>query len=78
MTEKAKGLAPCLAERGTQERKQSNSLITSNILHIQLSNFHELLSLLITQDVTIAESPSSVKVERPKGFAYGKTKYLPQ
>ena len=48
-----KCLAPCLAnqsitwlaKQGTQENEQPNSLTTSITLHIQLSNFHEPLSL---------------------------------
>lgn len=35
-------LAPCLAEQGTQERKQPNSLTAYNILHINYQTFIDL------------------------------------
>ena len=43
------------------------------ILYIQLSNFHEPLFLLITQDITIAEYPSIVRLERPRALACNKS-----
>lgn len=41
------------------------------ILRIQLLNFHEEpLSLLFTKDITIAKSPSIIRLDRDKAFAY--------
>ena len=37
-----------LAEQGIQEKEQLNTFAVSMILRVQLSDFHELLSLLFT------------------------------
>ena len=51
--------ATWLTEWEIQKREQPSSLTTSKICYIQSSNFHELFSLLMTQDITAAESPYS-------------------
>ena len=40
------------------------------ILCIQLSNFLEPLSLLFTDDITVAESPFTIRLDIYEAFAY--------